>query len=101
MPFYEFMCSTCSRRAEVFVRSVNSPVSAPGCATPGCEGNMKRVVSKFIRHLTEADQLVEAEAKWGAEVDAVMGPEPDIGRHIRRYDKLAKDLPPSDIPPQH
>jgi hypothetical protein len=40
-----------------------------------------------------ADQLAEAEAKFGQEVDAAMGPEPDVGRLARRYESLAKDLP--------
>jgi len=98
MPFYEFMCSVCSHRAEVFVRSVNSTVTAPSCSTEGCEGQMRRVVSRFMRHLTEMDQLAEAEAKWGKQIDDVMGPSPDIGRYARRYSELSKDLPPSDIP---
>jgi hypothetical protein len=57
---------------------------------------MQRVVSLFARHLTVADQLAEAEAKWGKEVDAAMGPEPDVGRLARRYGELAKDLPAPD-----
>lgn len=98
MPFYEFMCSVCSHRAEVFVRSVNSTVTAPSCTTEGCEGQMRRAVSRFMRHLTEMDKLAEAEAKWGKQVDDVMGPSPDIGRYARRYDALAKDLPPPEHP---
>jgi hypothetical protein len=40
-----------------------------------------------------ADQLVEAEAKFGKEVDAAMGVEPDVGRYAERYERLAKNLP--------
>jgi putative FmdB family regulatory protein len=94
MPFYEFECAACHSRAEVFARSVTSEVAAPACTTAGCTGSMRRVMSRFARHLTMADQLAEAEAKWGKEVDSVMGPEPDVGRMARRYGDLAKDLPP-------
>ena len=55
--------------------------------------SMERVVSKFARRLTIQDQIAEAEAKWGKEVDAAMGPEDDIGRYARRYSELAKNLP--------
>jgi len=96
MPLYEFQCRACQSRDEVFVRSVNSPVPAPACHTQGCKGEMQRVVSKFTRHFTTADQLAQAEARWGKEVDAAMGPEPDVGRYARRYEALAKDLPPPD-----
>ncbi|HMO54782.1 MAG TPA: hypothetical protein PJ994_09785 [Tepidiformaceae bacterium] len=51
-------------------------------------------MSSFVRHLTEGDKLAEAEATYGAEVEAAMGSEPDIGRLARRYDRLSSDLPP-------
>jgi putative FmdB family regulatory protein len=96
MPLYEFRCEKCGAREEVFVRSVTSEVKAPACTA--CKGKpaMVRAMSKFARHLTEADQVAEAEAKWGKEVDAAMGPGPDVGRYTRRYDRLAKDLPPPE-----
>jgi hypothetical protein len=55
---------------------------------------MKRIVSKFVRHKTIGDQLEEAEAKYGKEVEAAMGAEPDVGKYARRYESLAKNLPP-------
>jgi hypothetical protein len=55
---------------------------------------MVRALSTFARHLTLADQMAEAEAKYGKEVDAAMGPSPDVGKYARRYERLAKDLPP-------
>ena len=54
---------------------------------------MRRIVSKFAQHKTVADQVADAEAKWGKEVDAAMGTEPDVGRMARRYESLAKGLP--------
>jgi putative FmdB family regulatory protein len=98
MPLYEFACKKCGARDEVFVRSMSSEVPPPRCpAAKGARGHtMQRVVSKFARHLTLTDQIAEAEANYGAEVDAAMGPEPDVGRYARRYEQLAADLPAPD-----
>lgn len=96
MPLYEFQCAKCGAREEVFTRSFTSDVSVPAC--PAAEKQrgheMRRVVSKFAQHKTVKDQLEEAEAKYGKEVEAAMGPEPDVGRYAQRYEKLAKALPP-------
>lgn len=98
MPFYEFQCNVCAGRQEVFVRSMTATVLVPACGRKGCTGATVRVISKVVRRLTEADQMAEAEAKFGKEVNDVLGPSPDVGRHIRRYDRLAKDLPaPNDL----
>jgi putative FmdB family regulatory protein len=96
MPLYEFQCKKCGARDEVFTRSMSAEVKAPKCskAPKGERGHtMQRIVSKFARHMTMADQIAEAEAKYGAEVEASMGPEPDVGRYARRYDELASNLP--------
>ncbi len=96
MPLYEFMCAKCGSRDEVFSRTMLAEVIPPACKQAGSEHGheMRRIVSKFVRHRTVADQLEEAEAKYGAEVDAAMGSAPDVGRYARRYESLAKDLPP-------
>lgn len=95
MPLYEFMCKKCGAQDEVFTRTVMAAVESPKCPAAGSEAGheMKRIVSKFSRHRTVADQLQEAEAKFGKEVDAAMGTAPDVGRYARRYESLAKDLP--------
>lgn len=95
MPLYEFKCPKCGAVEEVFKRTVQTDIEAPACPNRGSERGheMRRIVSKFARHLTMADQLAEAEAKWGKEVDAAMGPEPDVGKYARRYESLSKDLP--------
>lgn len=95
MPFYEYICSKCGTRGEVFARSITSEVTPPKCPVAGRQKGheMTRIMSKAIRRLTLSDQLAEAEAKYGKEVEAVLGPEPDIAKHSRRYDRLAKDLP--------
>jgi putative FmdB family regulatory protein len=97
MPLYEYRCPRCGRIEEVFARSMNTAVKAPRCH---CEGapkrgaEMQRTVSPFARHRTLKDQMQEAEARFGKEVDAAMGPSPDVGKYAKRYDELAKDLPP-------
>ena len=98
MPLYDYACPDCGSRTEVFARTVASPLTAPACTRSGCNGEMRRVPSPFARHLTTQDKIVEAEAKFGKEVDDAMGPEMDIGHHVRRYDALARDLPPPDVP---
>lgn len=100
MPLYEYQCKKCGARDEVFTRSVTVAVTAPHCpnASRARGHEMQRVVSNFARHLNTVDQLAEAEAKWGKEVDAAMGPEPDVGKYARRYEELAKNLPgPRDV----
>lgn len=94
MPVYEFCCEMCGHRAEVFVRRVTSPVVEPRCPAAGRGHRMVRIMSTFARQLTEADKLAEAEAQYGAEVEAVMGAGPDVSRLARRYDTLSADLPP-------
>lgn len=97
MPFYEYQCSKCGSRTEVFARRIDVSLPPPACpASRGDQsGNheMQRVVSPFQRRLTEADKIAEAEAKYGKEVDAVLGASPDVGKLSRRYDKLAGGLP--------
>jgi putative FmdB family regulatory protein len=96
MPVYEFACKKCGSRAEVFARSISATVTIPKCATAGREKGheMQRIMSKVIRQKTLSDQLADAEAKYGKEVDSALGASPDVGKLARRYESLAKDLPP-------
>ncbi len=100
MPLYEFQCPKCGAQEEVFKRTVTSDLEPPACPNGAASAGhaMRRIVSKFAQHKTVADQLVEAEAKYGKEVEAVMGQSPDVGRYARRYEQLAKNLPPPDVP---
>jgi putative FmdB family regulatory protein len=45
MPVYEFTCNACGAPASVFVRSINSPVSAT-CERCG-SADLRRVISRF------------------------------------------------------
>jgi putative FmdB family regulatory protein len=85
MPVYEFRCPTCGAVAEVFARSVNAEVAAPPCPADPAHTTV-RAISRFASHLDMNTRLAEAEARFGAEVDAAMGPAPDIGRAARRLD---------------
>lgn len=100
MPLYEFACGECGARAEVFRqrRAADGAIEPPPCpAAPGADGHrMARVMSGFAHHLGFATRLAEAEATWGAEVDAAMGPAPDVGRRARRYERAARELPPGE-----
>jgi putative FmdB family regulatory protein len=98
MPIYEFRCPDCEHRESVFRRTATADVEPPVCTNPECRKPrpMVRAMSTFARHLTEGDKLAEAEARFGKEVDAAMGPEPDVGRLARRYERLARDLPPPE-----
>ncbi len=98
MPFYEFRCNKCDARQETFLRRIPDVVELPDCpAADGERGHeMVQMMSLFQRHLSSSTKIEEAEAKYGAEVDAAMGSEPDIDKYARRYSELAKDLPPPD-----
>jgi putative FmdB family regulatory protein len=98
MPLYEFLCPDCGATEELFTRTLQAEVIPPKCPNAGSKKGheMRRIVSKFAQHKTMADQLVEAEAKFGKEVNTALGPEPDIGKYARRYESLAKNLPKAD-----
>ena len=98
MPLYEFACTQCGARDEVFRQRMTSDIEPPSCPrTPDDESHtMTRVMSGFAHHLSFATKVAEAEATYGAEVDAAMGPEPDIGKYARQYDEASKDLPPGE-----
>ncbi|MFQ5382009.1 MAG: hypothetical protein ACE5EF_10355 [Dehalococcoidia bacterium] len=98
MPVYEFRCPACQSRREILYRTVPDEVEVPHCESPDCGALMARTFSPFARHLTMKDKLVEAEARFGKEVDDVMGPESDFASHVDRYDSLSKGLPPPDVP---
>lgn len=85
MPLYEYRCTTCGAVVEVFARSIRTAALAPPCPADPTHATM-RLPSRFARHLDMATRLAEAEARFGAEVDAAMGPAPDVARLARRLD---------------
>lgn len=100
MPLYEFVCAKCGQRSEVFSRRITADPPAPACPDAGRERGhvMNRAMSRFAQHLDLSTKLAVAEATFGKEVDAAMGPEPDVGRLARRMDRVGKGLPPGDGP---
>ena len=96
MPLYEYRCTRCGAREEVLVRSLNAEVKLPKCpkAEKGERGHkMERILSRFARQYSDVEKLEQAEARWGSEVEAMMGPSGDIDRGVRAYDKLSEGLP--------
>lgn len=99
MPLYEFACERCGAREEVFRQRMTSDVEPPPCPEVPEDGEcgMTRVMSGFAHHLSFATKVAEAEATYGAEVDAAMGPEADVGKFARQYEEASKDLPPGEV----
>jgi putative FmdB family regulatory protein len=55
MPIYQYDCTSCSRRVDVFVRSASS-TAKPAC--PECGGKkLTRVMSRFARARTAGQRL--------------------------------------------
>ena len=55
MPIYQYDCSTCKKRVDVFFRSI-SRVTDPVC--PECGGKeLKRVISKVLRARSDAERI--------------------------------------------
>lgn len=55
MPIYQYDCSKCEKRVDVFFRSI-SKVTDPVC--PECGGKkLKRVMSKVMRARSDADRI--------------------------------------------
>lgn len=99
MPVYEYLCRDCNTRTEIYIRRADTGAQPPACPSGAGGHRMQRILSGFARRLTDADRLADAEARYGAEVEAVMGPGPDVASLARRYERLSKDLPPADNHP--
>ena len=98
MPLYEFACGRCGARAEVFRQRMTSDIEPPPCPAAPDDGEhqMRRVMSGFAHHLSFATKVAEAEATYGAEVDAAMGSDTEIEKYASRYEQASKDLPPGE-----
>ena len=98
MPLYEFACERCGAREEVFRQRVTRDVEPPPCPASPDDGEhqMRRVMSGFAHHLSFATKVADAEATYGAEVDAAMGSDTQIEKYASRYEEASKDLPPGE-----
>ena len=90
MPIYQYDCSGCNQRVEVFFRSVKA-VEQPAC--PECSSKkLKRVMSRFARVRSDAQQLDDLD------IDQQLGrldgkSEADFARWSRRMgNELGDDL---------
>jgi putative FmdB family regulatory protein len=92
MPIYEFICQDCAKLTSVFVRTVNSEVSA---TCDKCGGaNLKRAVSRVAIGRTE-QQIMEQYGvpEPGTGPDAYKDPR-QIGRWVeKRFDEMGMELP--------
>jgi putative FmdB family regulatory protein len=61
MPIYQYDCSGCGRRVDVFFRSV-SKVSEPACPECGSK-RLKRAISPFARARSERERLDSVDVK--------------------------------------
>lgn len=57
MPIYEYRCNVCHQRVSIFTRSVHQHIE-PTCDLCGAT-DLKRLVSSFAVHRTEADRLAD------------------------------------------
>ena len=98
MPLYEFACERCGAREEVFRQRMTSDIEPPPCPSAPDDGehHMRRVMSGFAHHLSFATRVADAEATYGAEVDAAMGSDTEIEKYASRYEQASKDLPPGE-----
>jgi len=90
MPIYQYDCSGCDQRVEVFFRSVKA-VDKPVCPQCGSK-TLKRVMSRFARVRSDAQQLddLDIEQQLGR-LDGKS--EADFARWTRRMgDELGEDL---------
>jgi putative FmdB family regulatory protein len=92
MPIYEYVCQECGKLTSVFVRTVNSEVSAV-CGSCGSV-NLKRAISRVSIGRTDA-QIMEQYGvpQAGQGPDAYKDPR-QIGRWVeKRFDEMGMELP--------
>jgi putative FmdB family regulatory protein len=90
MPIYQYDCSGCDQRVEMFFRSVKA-VDKPACPQCGSK-KLKRVMSRFARVRSDTQQLddLDIEQQLG-HLDGKS--EGDFARWTRRMgDELGEDL---------
>ncbi len=66
MPIYQYDCSGCQRRVDVFFRSIKAVVDHPACPECGSK-QMKRAVSRVARVRSDAEAIgsIDVEQELG------------------------------------
>jgi putative FmdB family regulatory protein len=92
MPIYEFTCQGCRKLTSVFVRSVNSEVTATCSHCGGTD--LKRAISRVSIGRTESQILEQyGTPQPGQGPDAYKDPR-QIGRWVeQRFDQMGMELP--------
>ncbi len=90
MPLYEYICRACGRKSTILVRKKDEE-SGLSCRHCG-EGGLRRVLSRFAVHKTEASRLKELDAGQPAD-DSYYRDDRNIGmRAKKRMQELGVDL---------
>jgi len=90
MPIYEYLCGACHRRSTLLVMRTQGQ-DAPTCRHCGSE-NLKRLLSGFAVHRTEADRLRGLDAS-GTPDDSFYRDDRNIGlRAKKRMQELGVSL---------
>lgn len=92
MPIYEYRCGACSKKSDIFFRSV-STVREPVCPTCG-SSEMNRLVSRFAV-LKSAESRLEAMDDPSAFGDLDENDPRSVARWARRMgSEMGEDMPP-------
>ena len=85
MPIYQYDCSTCKKRVDVFFRSI-SRVTDPVC--PECGGKkLKRLISKVMRARSDADRIASVDINQEM---AHLGGSRDVGDFAKWAKKMGR-----------
>lgn len=117
MPTYEYDCSGCGRRVDIFFRSASAATTAsPECPQCG-SAQLNRVMSKFRQARSEADRLAAIDvdqelgrlrgadpgsfARWSRQLGRELGE--DIGSDFKEMAERAYggDDPVERVDPEH
>ena len=82
MPIYEYDCSGCGKRVDVFLKSVNAaePSTCPQCASP----RIQRAISKVVFVKSAETKLAELDPKYEKMIDA-SSPDLSMDNLVKQY----------------
>jgi putative FmdB family regulatory protein len=82
MPVYEYDCSGCSKRVEVYLKSVHAaaPAACPQCGS----ANIRKAISKVIFVKSAETKLAELDPKYEKMIDA-SSPDLSMDNIVKQY----------------
>jgi putative FmdB family regulatory protein len=82
MPVYEYDCSACGKRSEMFLKSVSSPDPS---ACPSCgSATMRRAISRVVFIKSAQTKLDELDPRYEKMIDA-SSPDLSMDNIIKQY----------------